>query len=117
MKPNSERAIKKAVVKWLNLQPQTFAFVVTTTGIPDFKRKGGFRTNPNSGIADVLGVKQITVGLHVIGVPFAFEVKREKMKLSMRQRIFLERFSKAGGWSFVVHSLEEAIQSFNAITV
>ena len=102
-----EKEIKKAIVTWLNLQPNTFAFVVSTVGIPDFKRKGGFRTNPNSGISDIIGCKN--------GKFFAFEVKRPGGELSDKQRTFLMRVFDSAGCNVVVTSLDEAMKAYGQI--
>lgn len=103
----SERDIKKAIVTWLNLQFQTFAFVVTTTGVPDAKIRGGFRTNPNSGISDILGSKG--------GKFFAMEVKTLTGEVTEDQKKFLTSVNISGGYECIVRSLEDAQEAFMEI--
>jgi hypothetical protein len=106
-KQRSESEIQKAILQYLNAQPETFAFKVFSTGIPDFKRQGGFRTNPNAGVADIIGCKG--------GNFFAMEVKRPGGKLTEKQRGFLMCVNEARGYECVVFSLEDAVQAYSEI--
>ena len=99
-----ESEIQKDILKYLNAQPATFAFKVSTTGVPDAARRGGFRTNPNAGVADIIGCKD--------GKFFAFEVKRPGGQLTDRQREFLEAVYINGGYEAVVRSVEDAQQAW-----
>src|SRR3990167_6100666 len=98
-----ESDIQKAILKWLNIQEKTFAYRIHTTGVP-IGITGKFRINYNKGIADILGVKD--------GKAFAMEVKQEGKRASDHQKAWLERFAGAHGAAFIVHSLDEASESF-----
>ncbi len=106
MKPRKESDIQKAILEWLNLQPNTFAFRVQSTGVP-IGVTGKFRKNHNKGIADII----LTKG----GKSAAFEVKSEKGRVEPHQKEWLERFASAGGHSFIVRSVEDCIEAFNEI--
>ena len=101
-----ESDIQRAIIKWLNLQEGTFCWKNHTTGVP-IGKTGKFRLNFNKGIADIVGVKNKRA--------FAFEVKKEGNKASDYQREWLEKFDKAGGYAGIVHSLDEAIDSFREV--
>lgn len=110
-RPESE--IKKAILQYLNMQLQTFAFPVSTLGIPDAKSRTGFRKNPSKGVADIIGVKGI--GQPEGGRFFALEVKRPGQKPTEEQYEFLRNVAIAGGYAGVVHSVEDVIEAFKEI--
>jgi hypothetical protein len=107
IKIQKEREIKKAILRWLNLQPDTFAFPVSTTGIPDAKSRTGWRKNPFTGISDIIGVTS--------GKFFAAEVKTEKNKPTQNQISFLQKVDRAEGYAVVVHSVAEMEEAFAEI--
>lgn len=103
----SESQIKKVILHYLNTQYATFAFMVSSVGIPDFKRKGGFRKSPNRGISDIIGCKK--------GRFFAMEVKTPAGKVADHQRNFLERVAICEGAAFIVRNLEDAQEAWKEI--
>jgi hypothetical protein len=95
LKPK-ESQVKAAIMEWLSLQKNCFAWVNTSTGIYDptkkvFRRRTG--TGMINGVADILGIWR--------GIPLAIEVKRPGGKLSPKQKDFLERFACQGGIAIV----------------
>lgn len=97
-----EQEIKRSIMQWLMLQPDCFAWVNASTGVYDPIRKK-FRTNTSmKGVADILGVYKQK--------PLAIEIKSKTGRVSEDQKIFLERFSKAGGIAFVARSLLDVIE-------
>lgn len=96
-----ESVLKSEILDWLNRQSDTFAFPVRTTGIPD--GRGGFRKNPNKGVADIIGVKN--------GKAFAIEVKRDetaRKNTPSHQIEFLQNFADAKGAAVIVDTIEDA---------
>ena len=69
-----------------------YAWRASSTGIFD-KSKGGYRTAPKKGVADVLGLLR--------GKFLAIEVKIGKDRLSDEQDGFLKTIKFHGGYSFV----------------
>ena len=107
MSDRLESAIKKAIMDYLATRPNTFAFRVSTTGIPDTSLPGGFRKNLMVGVSDIIGVKN--------GKFFALEVKTRDGKLTEHQERFLKRVDKAGGYGAVVRCVEDAVQCWGEI--
>jgi len=105
MKRQPESELKSNIVKWLNLQKDTFAWSQITIGIPD--GRGGYRRNPNKGAADICFVK--------CGKAGAMEVKMEKGKVSPEQRAWLEAFDAAGGKAYVVREFGDAASVWKEI--
>jgi penicillin-binding protein-related factor A (putative recombinase) len=101
-----EKQIESDILKWLNLQHDTFAFKINTVGIFDVK-KGIFRKNLNPyvhlGTSDILGVCQ--------GRMFAIEVKTPKRlkDVTDAQRRFLDQVRLKGGLGIVATSLDQVI--------
>ena len=54
------------------------------------------------GVADILGIYK--------GKPLAIEVKSEKGRLSIHQKIFLQQFQNHGGIAIIARSIEELEQ-------
>ena len=107
MKDRLESEIKKAILDYLNMQHMTFAFKIFTSGIPDAKRQGGFRTNPSRGVADILGCKN--------GRFFAMEVKRPGGMVTDNQVSFLRSVNISGGYECIVRSVEDAKEAWSEI--
>jgi len=105
MKRQRESELKSTIVKWLNLQPETFAYTNITIGIPN--GVGGYRRNQNRGAADICGVKG--------GRAFAIEVKTEKGKLSEYQQNWLGKFDAAGGYACIVREFGDAAEAWKEI--
>lgn len=106
MEKRKESDIQKAILQWLNLQDDTFAFKVHSTGIP-IGTTGKFRKNFNKGVADIIGVKKRRF--------FALEVKTNGRDLEDHQRSWLKMVANAGGYACKVESLEDVIEAFKEI--
>lgn len=104
-----ESEIKSAILKWLNLQPRTFAWTNFTTGVPARMVQGKliFRKNPSAGMPDIGGVKK--------GRAFALEVKLPDEKAKDHQVKWMQDFDRAGGFAAVVRSLDDAIEAWREI--
>ena len=96
----AEIEIQNAILTYLNMRGDCFAFRVNTAGIYDpikkvFRNPGQFSLK---GTADIIGVIQ--------GRFLAIEVKTEKGKVSKEQEAFLMKVEKMAGLAFVARSLE-----------
>jgi penicillin-binding protein-related factor A (putative recombinase) len=100
-----EKKIESDILRWLNLQPSTFAFKVNTIGIFDPIKKI-YRKNRNpyliKGTHDIIGVCQ--------GRFFSIEVKSDKGKLTEDQYLFgLKVRQSQGECLMVAQSLDQVI--------
>ena len=84
----SEKSITTAIMRWLKSQPDVYAW----------KTIGSMFTR--NGIPDICG----SVGR----IALYIEVKREDGRASPRQKEEHERIRRAGGWVWIVRSLDEA---------
>ncbi len=112
--PVREKDIENSILQWLNLQPNTFAFKVNTTGIYD-PQSGKFRTVQNKYIAK--GCSDI-LGLLPGGIFLAIEVKtpttikrflNKPTESDFRQQHFLNNIILRKGVAMVASSLEEVM--------
>lgn len=93
----TESDIAKAALVWLNTRPGTFARKVHTTGIPNGKK--GFRTNPNRGMSDIVGL--------VNGIFIAIEMKVGRGVVSPEQERFIKSVKDCRGVAGVARSIED----------
>lgn len=95
-----ERLIQNGILEWLAWN-NIFAFPVKSVGTYDVK-EGKFR-RPSKyykrGTADILGIYK--------GKFLAIEVKSEKGRPSIHQKIFLEQVNKEGGLGFIARSIDD----------
>ena len=100
LKP-SEGQIQKSILQYLRaLGIQCWR--INSVGIPD--GKGGFRSNPEmAGISDIHAI----IRVNKIGASVWFEVKSEKGRLSPKQKEFRAAVESAGGFFFLVRSIED----------
>ena len=107
-----ESQIQKEILHWLSLQPkdQMFSWRMYTGPIVrgnPLKGKTFFTPNPCPGLPDIIVIiKGRFVGL---------EIKQPKGRQSTEQKTFEQAIKKAGGFYFLVRSLDEAIQAIDSI--
>lgn len=94
----TEKMVENEILSWLAIR-NIFAFKIKSQGTFD-QEIGKFR-RPSKyykrGTADILGIFK--------GKPLAIEVKSEKGRLSVHQKIFLSEFEKHGGIAIVARSI------------
>lgn len=105
-----EGKIKNEILSWLQSLNNAFFWPIDSVGIWDPVKK--IYRSKNSifhirGVSDILGVYQ--------GKPVAIEVKTPTGRLSDHQKLFLTRFSYAGGIALVARSLEDVKQEFKKL--
>ena len=107
-----ESQIQKEILHWLSLQPkdQMFSWRMYTGPIVrgnPLKGKTFFTPNPCPGLPDIIVIiKGRFVGL---------EIKQPKGRQSTEQKTFEQAIKKAGGFYFLIRSLDEAIQAIASI--
>ena len=107
-----ESQIQKEILHWLSLQPkdQMFSWRMYTGPIVrgnPAKGKTFFTPNPCPGLPDIIVIiKGRFVGL---------EIKQHKGRQSNEQKTFEQAIKKAGGFYFLIRSLDEAIQAIDSI--
>ena len=107
-----ESQIQKEILHWLSLQPkdQMFSWRMYTGPIVrgnPLKGKTFFTPNPCPGLpAIIVIIKGRFVGL---------EIKQPKGRQSTEQKTFEQAVKKAGGFYFLIRSLNEAIQAIDSI--
>ena len=107
-----ESQIQKEILHWLSLQPkdQMFSWRMYTGPIVrgnPLKGKTFFTPNPCPGLPDIIVIiKGRCVGL---------EIKQPKGRQSTEQKTFEQAIKKAGGFYFLIRSLDEAIQAIDSI--
>jgi len=107
-----EAQIQKEILHWLSLQPkdQMFSWRMYTGPIVrgnPAKGKTFFTPNPCPGLPDIIVIiKGRFVGL---------EIKQPKGRQSTEQKTFEQAIKKAGGFYFLIRSLDEAIKAIESI--
>jgi len=109
MDKRTESDIKSAILEALNVHPQTFAFLIQPAGIPIFEEKKfkGFRKSQSRDLPDIVGVKE--------GWMFAMEIKKPGEKATDKQLHKLRSISDAGGYAWVLDSVEDAIEALKEV--
>ena len=110
MKSASEKQIETAILRYLELLPECFAWKNNSVGIYDPIRKVYRRTRNRfaiNGVADIIGIYK--------GRFLAIEVKTPKTKnrVSEDQRRFLDNISGHGGIAFVATGIEDVKYFFD----
>jgi len=99
----SEAQVQKSVIDYLRWQNITF-FRINVVGIP--LKDGSFRPNSQmKGIADL--------SLIIDGKSVWFEIKRLNGRQTQHQKDFAEKVRKAGGYYFLIRSVEQAQSAIN----
>jgi penicillin-binding protein-related factor A (putative recombinase) len=110
MLKQSEKEIENAILEYLSLQRDVFAWKVNTVGVFD-PVKAVFRKSKNrfhmNGVADILGI--------FMGKPLAIEVKSQTGRLSPAQHAFLNRFITAGGVAIMARSVDDVVISLEHV--
>tara|TARA_R110002020_G_scaffold245223_3_gene458902 strand:- start:17788 stop:18156 length:369 start_codon:yes stop_codon:yes gene_type:complete len=107
-----ESQIQTVILNWLTLQPkdQMFSWRMYTGPIVRGNPKTGktfFTPNPCPGLPDIIVIiKGRFVGL---------EIKQLKGTQSLEQETFEKAIKKAGGFYFLIRSLDEAIKAIESI--
>ena len=104
-----ESGIQSDVLRWLSLQPkQVFAWRQYTGPIVRGEKGQTFFTkNPCPGLPDIVVI--------IKGRFIGLEIKQPKGKQSPEQKSFEESISKAGGFYFIIRSLDDAIKAIESI--
>lgn len=95
-----EKIIEDQILQWLSYK-QILSFKVKSQGTYD-EKIGGFRRRSKfyrRGVADILGIYK--------GRFLAIEVKTEKGRASIHQKLFLQDVINAGGIALIARSVED----------
>lgn len=109
----SEKDIERAILQWLNMMPNIFAWKNHTTGIYDTKKQT-FRPLQNfafRGISDIIGVISPTGRLIAIEVktPETYKIYlKQNTRRATEQKAFLETVKKYGGVAGIATCIEDA---------
>ena len=107
-----ESQIQKEILTWLALQPkdQMFSWRMYTGPIVrgnPLKGKSFFTPNPCPGLPDIVVIlKGRFIGL---------EIKQPKGRQSKEQKSFEQSLKHAGGFYFIIRTLDEAIKAIESI--
>ncbi len=103
-----EKVIENEILEYLAHQ-DILAFKIKSMGTFDPTTKRFRRPSKyyKRGVADILGIYKTR--------PLAIEVKSEKGRLSIHQKIFLQEFQDYGGISIVARSVEELSEKLGRI--
>jgi len=107
----SEKEIENAMLRYLNMMPDCWAYKINNVGIYDPKKKT-YRAVKNKfvlkGTPDILGIYK--------GKPLAIEVKGPRGKVSKEQQDFLNKHKSMGGIGGVARNLNELREILNEHT-
>jgi hypothetical protein len=99
----TEKAIEKAILSWLNMHPDVLAFKFPRGG-GHFRKSRTLLGPTNDGIADII----VNVRLAPIMCTFYLEVKRPNGKLRESQKNFREQVNRLRGSYYVATSVQDA---------
>ena len=100
-----ETQIQRAIIECLRFQ-RIACWRINTVGIPN--GNGGFRQNSEMrGMADIAVIYK--------GLSVWLEVKRPKGKQTQAQFEFQHAVERAGGFYFIVKSVEDALKAINEV--
>jgi penicillin-binding protein-related factor A (putative recombinase) len=106
-----EKDIEKAILRYLELLPECYAWRNNTMGVYDAKKgiyRGTWSKYSIKGVSDIIGVYK--------GRPLFLEVKRdEKTKPTFHQQMFLRRVKDLGAIAEVVWSVEQVKELLKSI--
>ena len=108
----TEAQIQKAILQW-GTYKKILMHRINVIGTPVHKKDGstGYRPSTNAGMADI----HATVVVEDIPVSVWLEVKTKTGKQSPRQRQFQEAVEAAGGYYFIVRSIDEVDESLRLV--
>lgn len=105
-----EKDIERAILLYLELLPECFAWKNDNVGIYDPRKKTYRKVVSKfkpAGVADIIGI--------YMGKFLAIEVKRPGGKTTEHQKAFLEQIKISGGIAFVAHSVDEVIEKLEEV--
>ena len=108
----TEAQIQKAILQW-GTYKKVLMHRINVIGTPVHKKDGstGYRPSTNAGMADI----HATIMVEDIPVSVWLEVKTKTGKQSPRQRQFQEAVEAAGGYYFIVRSIDEVDESLRLV--
>ena len=108
----TEAQIQKAILQW-GMYKKILMHRINVIGTPVHKKDGstGYRPSTNAGMADI----HATIMVEDIPVSVWLEVKTKTGKQSPRQRQFQEAVEAAGGYYFIVRSIDEVDESLRLV--
>ena len=108
----TEAQIQKAILQW-GTYKKVLMHRINVIGTPVHKKDGstGYRPSTNAGMADI----HATVMVEDIPVSVWLEVKTKTGKQSPKQRQFQEAVEAAGGYYFIVRSIDEVDESLRLV--
>ena len=108
----TEAQIQKAILQW-GTYKKILMHRINVIGTPVHKKDGstGYRPSTNAGMADI----HATVVVEDIPVAVWLEVKTKTGKQSPKQRQFQEAVEAAGGYYFIVRSIDEVDESLRLV--
>ena len=108
----TEAQIQKAILQW-GMYKKILMHRINVIGTPTHRKDGstGYRPSTNAGMADI----HATIMVEDIPVSVWLEVKTKTGKQSPRQRQFQEAVEAAGGYYFIVRSIDEVDESLRLV--
>ena len=108
----TEAQIQKAILQW-GTYKKILMHRINVIGTPVHKKDGstGYRPSTNAGMADI----HATIMVEDIPVSVWLEVKTKTGKQSPKQRQFQEAVEAAGGYYFIVRSIDEVDESLRLV--
>ena len=112
----AEAQIQKAILQWGGYK-KILMHRINVIGTPTHRKDGttGYRPSTNAGMADI----HATVLVEEIPVSVWLEVKTRTGKQSPKQKLFQQTVEAAGGYYFIVRSIDDAeaaLQMVNLLT-
>ena len=108
----TEAQIQKAILQW-GTYKKILMHRINVIGTPVHKKDGstGYRPSTNAGMADI----HATVVVEDIPVSVWLEVKTKTGKQSPKQKQFQDAVEAAGGYYFIVRSIDEVDESLRLV--
>ena len=108
----TEAQIQKAILQW-GTYKKILMHRINVIGTPVHKKDGstGYRPSTNAGMADI----HATIMVEDIPVSVWLEVKTKTGKQSPKQKQFQEAVEAAGGYYFIVRSIDEVDESLRLV--
>ena len=108
----TEAQIQKAILQW-GTYKKILMHRINVIGTPVHKKDGstGYRPSTNAGMADI----HATIMVEDIPVSVWLEVKTKTGKQSPKQKQFQDAVEAAGGYYFIVRSIDEVDESLRLV--
>ena len=108
----TEAQIQKAILQW-GTYKKILMHRINVIGTPVHKKDGstGYRPSTNAGMADI----HATIIIEDIPVSVWLEVKTKTGKQSPKQKQFQDAVEAAGGYYFIVRSIDEVDESLRLV--